>query len=63
VVGTVRVCAAVLPEGLSIIADGTEVGGSYRATHHTIYPNREMRFDEFSKKVSALPWEYGGKKR
>jgi len=51
-----------LPEGLSIIADGMDVGGSHLPTHHTIYPNREMPFDEFILKLNDLPWEYGGKK-
>jgi hypothetical protein len=51
-----------LPEGLSIVPDGIDVGGPHRQTHHTIYPNREMPFDEFSQKYRSLPWEYGGKK-
>jgi len=47
----------LIPEGLSIVPDGIDVGGPHRQTHHTIYPNREMPFDEFSQKLSALPWE------
>jgi hypothetical protein len=51
-----------MPEGLGIIADGADVGGPHAAGHHTIYPTREMPYEEFAQKFSALPWKYGGKK-
>lgn len=40
----------LLPEGLDVVADGRDVGGSHSATHHTIYPSREMLFAEFVEK-------------
>ncbi|MBA3462800.1 MAG: hypothetical protein H0T46_22785 [Deltaproteobacteria bacterium] len=51
-----------MPEGVSVRADGVDVGGPYPPTHHTIYPNRTMPFSEFVEKFMNLPWVYGGKK-
>jgi hypothetical protein len=52
-----------MPEGLGIIADGKDVGGAHGATHHTIYPTREMPASEFLQKFNDLPWQYAGKKK
>lgn len=51
-----------LPEGLNVIADGREVGGTHSPTHHTIYPSREMPFTEFVEKFLSSGWVYAGKK-
>lgn len=51
-----------LPEGLDVIADGKDVGGTHSRTHHTIYPNREMPFTEFVDKYLHSGWVYAGKK-
>jgi hypothetical protein len=48
---------------LDIIADGSDVGGTHRPTHHTIFPRQTMSFNTFSTSFSALPWAYGGRKR
>jgi hypothetical protein len=50
-------------EGLQIIADGSDVGGTHAPTHHTIYPARRMLFQAFVEKFRSLPWFYGGRKR
>lgn len=52
-----------LPNGLGLIADGSDIYQSSRRgpTHHTIYPTRDMSFDEFSRLYQSLPWQYGGK--
>ena len=52
-----------LVEGLRVIADGADVGGPHPATHHTIYPERRMTFDEFVNKFRSLPWVHAGRKR
>jgi len=49
-------------EGLRVIADGSEVGGPRRETHHTIFPARQMPFADFVDKFQALGWSYVGKK-
>ncbi len=51
-----------LPEGLDIVADGADVGGTHSPTHHTIYPSREMLFTEFVEKFINSGWVYAGKK-
>ncbi|HEY9650960.1 MAG TPA: hypothetical protein V6C95_09875 [Coleofasciculaceae cyanobacterium] len=51
-----------LPEGLDVIADGRDVGGTHSPTHHTIYPSREMPFTEFVEKFLNSGWVYAGKK-
>jgi hypothetical protein len=51
-----------LPEGLNVIADGREVGGTHSPTHHTIYPSQEMPFTEFVEKFLSSGWVYAGKK-
>jgi hypothetical protein len=50
-----------LPEGLSVVADGADVGGSHAPTHHMLSPAREMTPAEFIDLFNALPWQYGGK--
>jgi YD repeat-containing protein len=52
----------VLPEGLAVIADGADVGGTEPVGHHTIYPTRGMPFGEFVDLYLGLQWEYAGKK-
>ena len=52
----------LLPEGLDVVADGRDVGGSHSPTHHTIYPSREMLFTEFVDKFLGMGWIYVGKK-
>lgn len=51
-----------LPEGLDVVADGADVGGTHSPTHHTIYPRREMPFTEFVDKFLGSGWVYAGKK-
>ncbi len=51
-----------LPEGLDVVADGEDVGGTRSPTHHTIYPSREMSFTEFEEKFLNSGWVYAGKK-
>lgn len=52
----------LLPEGLDVVADGRDVGGSHSPTHHTIYPSREMLFTEFVEKILGSGWVDVGKK-
>ncbi|MFC0625839.1 RHS repeat-associated core domain-containing protein [Kribbella deserti] len=52
-----------LPDGLRVIADGTDVGGDQPHGHHTLYPTRSMKYDEFVSLYVSLPWEYVGKKK
>lgn len=52
----------LLPEGLDVVADGRDVGGSHSPTHHTIYPSRAMLFAEFVEKFQGSGWVYVGKK-
>lgn len=51
-----------LPEGLGRVRDGADVGGPMPAGHSTIYPTRDMPYEEFNGKVRSLPWQYGGVK-
>jgi RHS repeat-associated protein len=53
-----------LPDGLGVVADGLDVNplSSMPPTHHTIYPNRQMPYDEFVVLYEQLPWQYVGKK-
>src|SRR6478752_5964490 len=51
-----------LPEGLGVVSDGKDVGGSHAPTHHTIVPTREMTPEEFNEKFQSLPWQKAGKK-
>jgi hypothetical protein len=51
-----------LPEGLAVIADGSDVGGPHPPTHHTIYPTRAMFPQEFIDKFQSLLWTYAGYK-
>jgi len=51
-----------LPEGLDVVADGKDVGGTHSPTHHSIYPSREMPFTEFVEKFLNSGWVYFGKK-
>ncbi|ETX01309.1 MAG: hypothetical protein ETSY2_37470 [Candidatus Entotheonella gemina] len=43
-----------LPDGLEIVADGADVGGPMPAGHHTIYPTRDMPFEEFELKIRSI---------
>jgi hypothetical protein len=52
---------APLPEGLRILADGREVGGPHSKGHHTIFPTRDMPFDEYASKVKSIQSEHIGK--
>jgi hypothetical protein len=49
-------------QGLQIVADGSDVGGPHRPTHHTIFPSIRMLFQEFVNKFQGLPWKHSGKK-
>lgn len=50
-----------LPEGLGIVADGSNVGGPHKAGHHTIYPTRDMEFTEFNNKLKQIETTHVGK--
>jgi hypothetical protein len=50
-----------LPEGLTVVADGIDVGGSHAPTHHTVAPSKDMSPQEFEELFNNLPWQYGGK--
>jgi hypothetical protein len=49
-----------LPDGLGLHADGADVGGTAPWGHRTIYPTRDMPYDEFNGLVQALPWMLTG---
>ena len=55
-----------LPNGLSVQADGEDVGGPAPWGHRTIYPTQDMPFesssDSFVELFRNLGWNYGGKK-
>jgi hypothetical protein len=51
----------MLPEGLQVIADGVDQGGSQSPTHHTLAPTREMTAGEFLELYDRRPRRYGGK--
>jgi hypothetical protein len=51
-----------MPEGIAIIADGSDVGGTQAPTHHTLYPTRVMPWKELNQKYLSLGWLKGGKK-
>jgi RHS repeat-associated protein len=46
-----------LPDGLAAVRDGAEVGGPHGPGHVTIYPTRDMPFEEFDTKCRTLPSE------
>ncbi|ALG08388.1 hypothetical protein AOZ06_17045 [Kibdelosporangium phytohabitans] len=46
-----------LPEGLAWVKDNDPEG------HHTIYPTRDMSFDEYNSKVKSMPWKKEGERR
>ena len=48
----------VLPEGLAVKADGKDVypASKHYEGHHTIYPTKEMTFQEFNELYKNLPW-------
>lgn len=50
------------PPGITVIADGRDVGGTHSSTHYTIYPRQEMLFTEFVSKFLDCGWVYVGKK-
>jgi RHS repeat-associated protein len=45
-----------LPEGFDIIADGEDVKGKHKRSHHTISPCDEMLPESFIDKFLSLPW-------
>lgn len=47
----------LLPDGLAVIADGSNEIGENRhpAGHYTIYPTRRMGYDEFARLFASLP--------
>ena len=47
--------------GLTVVADGEDVGGPRARGHHTLYPSVRMPSEEFRRLVAALPWAYAGK--
>ena len=53
-----------LPEGLGIIADGSDVvpHSPHGKGHYTIFPTRQMTVREFNELYKSLQWMYGGKK-
>jgi hypothetical protein len=51
-----------MASGLRVIADGSDVGGPHLPTHHTIYPEKKMPFQDFVSKFQSLRWLYAGKK-
>ncbi|WP_419686033.1 RHS repeat-associated core domain-containing protein [Burkholderia theae] len=51
-----------LPDGIDVVADGKDVGGSHAATHHTICPSKRMSGQTFIEKFKNLPWIKAGKK-
>ncbi|KYF62143.1 hypothetical protein BE04_31830 [Sorangium cellulosum] len=51
-----------LPQGLGVVADGKDVGGTHARTHHTIVATEPMTPAEFESKYNSLPWSHGGKK-
>jgi hypothetical protein len=54
-----------LPDGLAFVADGIDViaDSPHPATHHTIYPVRDMSIDDFIELFLRLPWEYVARKK
>lgn len=50
-----------LPDGLAVVADGKDVGGSHAKSHHSIYPTKVMKYSEFKNKVKKkIPWKNVG---
>lgn len=54
-----------LPDGLDIIADGSDVvaNSPHGVGHYTIFPTKEMTVDKFNELYKSLPWKFGGKKK
>jgi len=54
-----------LHSGLKIKADGVDVipGSQQPATHHTIYPCRDISFSDLDEAITKLPWERAGRKK
>jgi hypothetical protein len=52
----------LLANAIFVIADGSDVGGKHRRTHHTIFPGRRMPFQEFVDKYLKLGWLLAGRK-
>lgn len=50
-------------DDIGIIADGTDVGGTHKQTHHTIYPAKRMPAKDFVNNFQSLGWEYVEKKK
>ncbi|KVC61635.1 hypothetical protein WI72_12130 [Burkholderia ubonensis] len=51
-----------LPDGIEVVADGKDVGGSHAVTHHTVCPSKRMSGQIFVEKFKNMPWIKAGKK-
>jgi hypothetical protein len=51
----------VMPDGLTIKADGIDVGGPMSQGHHTIYNTQDMNINEFNNKLSQIETQPIGK--
>ena len=49
----------VLPPGLAIHADGSDVGGTNPKGHRTIYPTARMSHETFRRLIRELDWQRG----
>ncbi|MFI0941853.1 polymorphic toxin-type HINT domain-containing protein [Streptomyces sp. NPDC021020] len=58
--GRPMVTEGPLPDGLAMIADDEDAGGSMPTGHSTIYPTRSMPFEEFENLINSMEWERGG---
>ncbi|MFC4110967.1 polymorphic toxin-type HINT domain-containing protein [Nonomuraea zeae] len=54
--GQLRTPTGPLPDGLGVIADGSDVGGPRAVGHHTFYPTRRMPFDEYTGLITGMNW-------
>jgi hypothetical protein len=52
----------ILPPGIAIIADGSDVGGTRPPSHYTLYPTCVMPLTEFNQKYLSLGWMKGQRK-
>ncbi|MEV7603572.1 polymorphic toxin-type HINT domain-containing protein [Kitasatospora sp. NPDC089797] len=55
--GKVRNPNAPLPDGLGMIADGKDVGGTQPHGHITLYPTRKMTPEEFTGLLRGMDWQ------
>jgi hypothetical protein len=52
----------LLPQGVTITADGIDAGGTHPPTHYTVSLTEPMSYTDFVDKFVGLPWTCGGKK-